>query len=87
MIRFDLTHLLEQSNGPILSLYLTVDPALPENQSVTPAWRRWLKTALREMRNELEEQHSAAWFEIHKALEGVLESKRPAPRPWFSFAV
>ena len=74
---FDLRHLLELSHAPMLSLYLAVDPALPENQAAVPAWRRWLKTALREMENELEEQHSAAWFEIHKALEGVLESYAP----------
>jgi hypothetical protein len=45
----DIKQLLEKTNQPILSLYLHVDPALRENQSASPAWRIWLKNALKEL--------------------------------------
>jgi peptide subunit release factor 1 (eRF1) len=42
----DVNQLLSLDRSDVLSLYLTVDPTLPDNQRTPPGWRIWLKTAL-----------------------------------------
>ena len=38
-----------------LSLILNVDPAYRENHAARPAWRVWLKNALRDLNNEVDD--------------------------------
>ncbi|MSP14397.1 MAG: hypothetical protein EXR62_15775 [Chloroflexi bacterium] len=44
--RTDVETILNLQRDDILSIYLNVDPTLPENQSTQPAYRIWLKNAL-----------------------------------------
>ena len=73
----DLRQIFGHTVESVLSLYLVVDPALRDNQSATPAWRSWLKTALRNIENDLEESQQATWLEIRARLEGFLDSFSP----------
>ena len=73
----DVKPLLEQHNKPMLSLYLRVDPTLPENQSVTPAWRIWLKTALKDIETCTPNDLSDVWTDIRAKTEQFLSPYTP----------
>jgi len=45
----EVKQMLTQAGENILSLYLNVNNALPENQATTPAWRSWLNNELHDM--------------------------------------
>lgn len=74
-----------------LSLYLLVDPAAPENQSETPAWRTFLRNAIAEVEAGLDPVQAKqwksvrlndtapekAWARTRKRLEKYLTSYRP----------
>lgn len=62
MIQFDdIKRLLTDAQGPVLSLYLQIDPSLRENQATTPAWRIWLKNALRDIDSSVAEDQRDLW--------------------------
>ncbi|MEW6446485.1 MAG: VLRF1 family aeRF1-type release factor [Bacillota bacterium] len=52
----DVEYLLSVGRNDILSLYLNVDPAQPENQCIPPAYRIWLKNALEEIEGKAAEE-------------------------------
>ncbi len=47
-----------------LSLYLLVDPAYPENQSETPAWKVFLKNAIAEVEAGLDPVQTKQWKKV-----------------------
>lgn len=75
----DMKQLLEKTSHPILSVYLQVDPALRENQAVNPAWRIWLKNALKELEQAEVKDHEA-WTECRTRLEDFITSYKPVGR-------
>lgn len=56
----DLKRLLD-TDSPVLSLHLQTDLSLPENQATTPAWRIWLKNALRDLEAGIADDERATW--------------------------
>jgi hypothetical protein len=46
---FDLGDLLSSAREDVLSVALDVDPRKPEHQTTPPAWRTWLRDALRDL--------------------------------------
>lgn len=73
----DLRWWLDQTKEPLLSLYLVVDTSIPENQTTTPAWKSWLKTALRDAESELSEDQREEWQVVRLRLEALLSSYEP----------
>lgn len=69
----DLKTLVNHAQGPILTMYLQVDPALQENQANTPAWQIWAKNALRDYDNRLRKEYGAEWESIHERASDYLE--------------
>lgn len=76
----DVRELLEKSDAPVLSLYLNVDPATAENQSTTPAWRIWLKNALKETSSGLNDSQADQWQQIVTRVESYLNQYRPSSK-------
>ncbi|MFN8417813.1 MAG: VLRF1 family aeRF1-type release factor [Anaerolineae bacterium] len=76
----DVRDLLEQVKEPALSLYLNIDPAVAENQATTPAWRIWLKNALRNKANELSDLEAFSWKQMVARLEAYLNQYRPTSK-------
>jgi hypothetical protein len=69
----DVKTLLNDGEGQdILSLYLHVDNAVPENQATNPAWRIWLKQHLRSIETEHEN-----WQSIRARVEGYFQEYTP----------
>lgn len=56
--RTDVGTILNLQRDDILSIYLNVDPTLPENQATQPAYRIWLKNALDELVPRLDNSKS-----------------------------
>jgi hypothetical protein len=71
----DVKHLLEQSDDRTLTLYLTVDPAARENQATTPAWRIWLKDALKMIEDR--QNGDANWPAIRARVEAYFADYQP----------
>jgi hypothetical protein len=71
----DIKQMLEEADDNTLTLYLNVDNAAEENQATQPAWKIWLKDALR---GQAEQQGKhGAWQTIHKRVEAFLSDYHP----------
>ncbi|NWG17905.1 MAG: host attachment protein [Chloroflexi bacterium] len=70
----DVRQLLTQADEHTLSLYLLVDPSVRENQASPPAWRIWLKNALKTVERDLQESQRAAWPGVRERVEMVLQT-------------
>lgn len=73
----DVKQLLTQADDHTLSLYLLVDPSVRENQASPPAWRIWLKNALKTAERDLQEPQRAAWPGIRERMEALLQTYAP----------
>ncbi len=71
----DVKQLLSQTGHPVLTLYLTVDPAARENQATMPAWRIWLKDALKAMEDS--QNGDAKWPDIRTRVEAYFADYQP----------
>lgn len=72
-----LRQLLAETEGPVLSLYLAVDPRDRENQSMTPQWQIWLKNKLRELSQQADR---ATWAALQGRLDTYFEGYSAAGR-------
>jgi hypothetical protein len=70
----DVKQLLSQANDQTLSLYLGVDPAAQENQATIPAWKIWLKNALKSIEKDVTENQHPAWEDIRARLDTFLDT-------------
>jgi hypothetical protein len=76
MIRLeDVKQLLQRSGDRTLTLYLAVDPAARENQAAPPAWRIWLKDALKTI--DENQSRDGSWPDIRARVEGFFETYLP----------
>lgn len=73
----DIRQLLDTSDSHTLTLYLNVDGSVRENQSQTPAWRIWLKDALKRIEGELKDGQYEPWKDIRDRVERFLEYYQP----------
>lgn len=73
----DVKQLLAQADDHTLSLYLAVDPALQENQATIPAWRIWLKNALKGVEKDLGDTQRDNWNTIRSRLDTFLDTYVP----------
>jgi len=73
----DVKELLKKADENTLSLYVDVNPALPDNQAATPTWRIWLRNALHEVESGLRKDQMAAWHRIRPRVEEFFNSYRP----------
>jgi hypothetical protein len=77
----DIKQLINDSDEHTLTLYLTVDPAAQENQATTPAWRIWLKDALREIKDG-----DDVWPDIRARVESYFDEYQPNSKSLALFA-
>lgn len=73
----DVKQLLTQADDHTLTLYLAVDPAIQENQATIPAWRIWLKNALKGIEKDLGDTQREAWNSIRARLDTLLDTYAP----------
>lgn len=73
----DVKTTLEGFKTPVLSLYLHVDAGVEENQAATPAWRIFLKNAVREVEAKLSSEDAGAWRSIREQVNPYLELFTP----------
>jgi len=76
----DIKTLTSNSDGRVFSLYLNVDNSLPENQATQPAWRIFVKNALKETAEAVSESDQPAWVDISKRVEAYFETYSPTSR-------
>lgn len=72
--------LLAEADDHTLTITLDVNPALPENQAVTPAWRIWLKNALKDVEAGLDAEQAEAWRAIRPRLDAFFQDYIPSSR-------
>ncbi len=77
----DIKQLVSEADEHTLTLYLTVDPAARENQAATPAWRIWLKDALRNIGNG-----DDVWPVIRARVESYFDEYQPNSKSVALFA-
>lgn len=66
------------AKADVLSLFLHVDPGERVNQAKTPAWRIWLKNALRDIEKNLDDEVARqTWDRIQGHLDDYLDSYSP----------
>lgn len=70
----------------VLSVYLTVDPAVPENQHAPPAYRSWLKHALDALEPDGDHQNRMAYRDLVQRVHTSLDDYRPAGKGLAIFA-
>jgi hypothetical protein len=79
----DVKGLLTQADGQaVLSLYLSVNNAVRENQADPPAWRIWLKRTLRELANGTSANH---WRPIQERAAAYFEHYSPTSKGVIAF--
>lgn len=79
MIRLDdVKQLLKRSHDHTLTLYLSVDPAARENHTSPPAWRIWLKEALRSIEDS--RAGNGHWPKLRERVESYLSGYKPSSK-------
>ncbi len=82
----DVKGLLKHSeDDQILSLYLHVDNALPENQASNPAWRIWFKKHLRAIDEGIEAVWRENWEQTRQRAETFFEGYIPGSKSLVAF--
>ena len=82
----DVKALVEQGEKQrILSLYLNVDNAQPENQAANPAWRIWLKKQLRSVEAQLKEEDQPAWDAVRDSVDTFFMGYMPSGKGLVAF--
>jgi hypothetical protein len=82
----DLKNLVNNAQGPVMSLYLQVDPALQENQANIPAWQIWAKNALREYDDRYRKEYGKDWDTIREKINNHLDRYQPSAKGLVIFA-
>ena len=86
MRSFDLSDLLGSPREDVLSVALDVDPKKPEHQTTHPAWRTWLRDALRDLAASLPDEPRAAVEERTREILRFVEGEHPQGRGLAVFA-
>lgn len=82
----DVKTLLNEGEGQdILSLYLHVDNAVPENQATNPAWRIWLKQHLRRIDDQITDAAREDWDILRERVEAYFQAYSPAGKAVVAF--
>lgn len=81
----DIKSLLEREDEQIVTLYLQVDNALEENQADTPAWRIWLKNALRDTENTIPDDQRDVWEARKKRIDNIIANYVPESKSLVMF--
>jgi hypothetical protein len=76
----DVQAVLKRADAHTLSLYLTIDPSLPENQAANPGWRTWAKNRLRDIDHQVSAGEDLLWPGLRQRAERFLEDYIPAAR-------
>lgn len=74
----DVKQLLQRTQDQTLTVYLNVDPGARENQTSPPAWRIWLRDALKTI--EQSRNANGAWRGIRARAESYLTTYRPSSK-------
>lgn len=74
----DVKQIWEESDEQTLSLFLDVNPGLQENQATNPAWRTFLKQALREAASQAKSAES--WKSIEARVNAFFDNYRVGSR-------
>ncbi|NWF69223.1 MAG: hypothetical protein HXY40_09055 [Chloroflexi bacterium] len=70
-------HVLAQTQVPLLSLYLNVDPAAAENQATPAAWSIFLKNTLKRIDTHLEPTQIKLWHDLRARVEEYFGFYKP----------
>ncbi|MDX2139822.1 MAG: VLRF1 family aeRF1-type release factor [Chloroflexota bacterium] len=73
----DIKRIQTEMEQPVLSLYLNVDPGYQENQAAQPAWRVWVKNALRDLDRDFDADGKDIWQAIRERAETFLAQYLP----------
>lgn len=76
----DIKQLVEDSDGRVFSLYLNLDNSLPENQATQPAWRIFVKNALKDTATQVNDADAAAWGDINKRVQAYIDAYDPTSK-------
>lgn len=76
----DVRSLLEEADDHTLSITLEVNPGLQENQATTPAWRIWLKNALKDIEKNLAPDEADIWRDLRDRLDAYFQIYIPQGR-------
>lgn len=76
----DVQTLLHEAGDQTLSITLEVNPALPENQATTPAWRIWLKNALKDIEKNRSADQTATWNDLRRRVDAYFQLYIPQGR-------
>jgi hypothetical protein len=82
----DIQRVLAREDTPLLSLYLNVDAANPENQSATPEWMIWLKNSLRDIEATVTDDQKTDWTSIRQSVEAFVADYRDGGKSLILFA-
>jgi len=82
----DLSDLVGSEREDVLSVALDVDPTKPEHQATHPAWRTWLRGALRDLAASLPVEQRKMVEERAREVLQYLERERPRGRGLALFA-
>src|SRR3982751_4409760 len=82
----DIKEIVSQTSAQTLTLYLNVDNAVLENQADSPAWKIWLKDALREMGESLPKEQKHMWEQIEMQVQTYLDDYTPHSKSLILFA-
>jgi peptide subunit release factor 1 (eRF1) len=82
----DFSDLIETGRQNVLSVSLDVDPRKPEHQGARPAYRIWLRNALREIRDGLTEEATQEAEETAQRIQAYIEANRFRGRGLVLFA-
>jgi len=77
LTRETIQQLAMELSQPTLSLYLHVDPGYQQNQAETPAWRIWLKNALRDIKGNLKNEQNKLWDSVEARVSKWIEQYTP----------
>jgi hypothetical protein len=82
----DIREIVSQTSVQTLTLYLNVDNAVLENQADNPAWKIWLKDALREIRESLPKEQKSMWEQIETQVGAYLNDYTPHSKSLILFS-
>src|SRR3990170_3336987 len=82
----DLADLIEAERADVLSVSLDVDPSRPEHQGQNPAYRIWLRNALRQTLEAIPKEARRGADELAQRIIRHVETNRPRGRGLAIFA-
>ena len=74
----EVKELLERADDETLTIYVTTDNALQENQSDHPAWHTFVKNALRDMDKTYGEGETGAWPDVRDRAKAFFDDFHPS---------